>query len=240
MCHTFENTEQSNTRAQKSTDKIQLQGNVRDHIFSQHPYASTDVVINLEHSNINEHSYAQMHEQQINGVNNAGYISDEHTYASRTSQFTHCHSSLSESSTISHNLENANSKNYSNIHTYSSINISGPLRKEPCQGSISKTLPANDTVQIQDEANFKTQTMTANSNAHNFKSTQNTSRKRSAQQSLHNPSPTFQKQNKREKHGIFLSEQEKKLQEAVENLVCHMKCQHKMKLILSSKIERKD
>lgn len=82
--------------------------------------------------------------------------------------------------------------------------------------------------------------MTANSNAHNFKSTQNTSRKRSAQQSLHNPSPTFQKQNKREKHGIFLSEQEKKLQEAVENLVCHMKCQHKMKLILSSKIERKD
>lgn len=55
--------------------------------------------------------------------------------------------------------------------------------------------------------------MSANSETHNFKSTQNTSRKRHAQQNLHNHSPTSQKQNKREKHSIFLSEQEKKLQE---------------------------
>lgn len=132
-----------------------------------------------------------MHKQQINEVNNADYFSDDHTYASRTNQFTHCHSSLSASSRISHHLENTNTQNSSNNHSFSSIN-SDPLRKKPNQGSFSDTLPATDTVQIE--------------------STQNTSRKRLAQQNLHNSSPTSQKQNKREKHTI-LSEQEKKLQE---------------------------
>lgn len=159
-----------------------------------------------------------MHKQQINEVDNADYISDEHTYASRKNQFTHCHSSLCASSIISYNLENTNTQNSSNTHSYSS-NISDSLRIEPNQGSFSEALPATDTVQIEEEATNQThfQTMTANSETHNFKCTQNTSRKRYAQQNLHNHSPTSPKQNKREKH-TFLSEQEKKLQERCRKL----------------------
>lgn len=130
ICPNFENTENTNTCAQKSTDKILPKENVGNHIFSEHAYASTDVERNSENSNIKDHSYAQMHKQQINEVNNADYISDDHTYASRTNQFTHCHSSMSASSRISYNLENTNTQNSSNNHSYSSV-ISDPLRKEP-------------------------------------------------------------------------------------------------------------
>lgn len=173
-----------------------------------------------------------MHEQQINEVNNADYISDEHTYAIRTNQFTHCHSSLSASSTISHNLENANSKNSSNKHTYSSINISGPLRKDPYQGSISKTLPANDTVQIEDEATIikpKQCQQTLRliiSKAHKIHQEKDMLNK------IYTIIHLLPKNKTKEKNIVsFYLNRRKNSKNAVGNLVCHMKCQNKMKLI---------